>query len=141
MLRKLGMRDSKAARAAEHFSPEEYKQHFEKVSQERYERTPEEIQQLINQIPIPPLNAETAKACEALERDLTKAEVLEAIREMKDGAPGSDGVRISFVKCADKKTRPSRKPNEGTFRYPSLRVDRVHQGRTSHPSTQKGAAK
>ena len=46
VLRKLGMRDSKAARAAEHFSPEEYKQHFEKVSQEKYERTPEEIQQL-----------------------------------------------------------------------------------------------
>ena len=24
---------------------------------------------------------------------------------MKDGAPGADGVRISFVKCADKKTK------------------------------------
>ena len=36
---KLGMRDSKITRPSEHFSVEEYKSHFEKVSQERQEVT------------------------------------------------------------------------------------------------------
>ena len=35
ILRKLRQRDSKAARASEHFSTEEYKVHFEKVSAKR----------------------------------------------------------------------------------------------------------
>ena len=39
LLIKLGMRDSKITRPSEHFSVEEYKSYFEKVSQERQEVT------------------------------------------------------------------------------------------------------
>ena len=102
ILRKLGQRDSKAARASEHFSTEEYKVHFEKVSAERYERQVEEIQQLMGDIAVAQLNADQERACRALARDFSQKDVMEAIKEVNDSAPGADGVRISFIQLADK---------------------------------------
>ena len=102
ILRKLGQRDTKAARASEHFSTEEYKAHFEKVSAERYERPVDEIQQLMGDIEETELNADQQRACRDLARDFSQKDVMEAIKAVKDSAPGADGVRISFIRLADK---------------------------------------
>ena len=45
------------------------------------------------------------EAGEELEKNLEREEIEKAIREIKDGAPGIDGVSIKMVKYADKTCR------------------------------------
>ena len=42
------------------------------------------------------------EAGEELEKSLEREEIEKAIREIKDGAPGIDGMSIKMIKCADK---------------------------------------
>ena len=96
LLKKLGQRDTISARPSEVFSP---KEHFQKVSEARFEH-PEEIKDLIDNIDSGPMTAEDRKANAILRKDLTKTEILKAISEMRGGAPGEDGVRISLLRAA-----------------------------------------
>ena len=101
LLRKLGMRDGKTTRPDEHFSVEEYKIHFEKVSQERQEVTNQVMSWVFDRVEDMRSDDRISEASEELEKTLEREEIEKAIREIKDGAPGIDGVSIKMIKFAD----------------------------------------
>ena len=101
LLRKLGMRDGKITRPDEHFSVEEYKSHFEKVSQERQEVTNQVMSWVFDRVEDMRSDDRIREAGEELEKTLEREEIEKAIREIKDGAPGIHGVSIKMIKFAD----------------------------------------
>ena len=101
LLRKLGMRDGKITRPGEYFSVEEYKSHFEKVSQERQEVTNQVMSWVFDRVEDMRSDDRIREAGEELEKTLEREEIEKAIREIKDGAPGIDGVSIKMIKFAD----------------------------------------
>ena len=101
LLRKLGMRDGKRTRPSEHFSVEEYKSHFEKVSQERQEVTDQVMSWVLDRVEDMRNDERIREAGKELEKSLEREEIEKAIREIKDGAPGIDGVSIKMIKFAD----------------------------------------
>ena len=101
LLRKLGMRDGKITRPGEYFSVEEYKSHFEKVSQERQEVTNQVMSWVFDRVEDMRSDDRIREAGEKLEETLEREEIEKAIREIKDGAPGIDGVSIKMIKFAD----------------------------------------
>ena len=101
LLRKLGVRDGKITRPGKHFSVEEYKSHFEKVSQERQEVTNQVMSWVFDRVEDMRSDDMIREAGEELEKNLEREEIEKAIREIKDGAPGIDGVSIKMIKFAD----------------------------------------
>jgi len=101
LLRKLGMRDGKITKPSEHFSVEEYKSHFEKVTQERQEVTNQVVNWVYDRVDDMRNDERIREAGEELEQNLEREEIEQAIREIKDGAPGIDGVSIKMIKFAD----------------------------------------
>ena len=101
LLRKLGMRDGKRTRPSEHFSVEEYKSHFEKVSQERQEVADQVMSWVLDRVEDMRNDERIREADEELEKSLEKEETEKAIRDIKDGAPGIDGMAIKMIKCSD----------------------------------------
>ena len=101
LLRKLGMRDGKITRPGEYFSVEEYKSHFEKVSQERQEVTNQVMSWVFDRVEDMSSDDSIREAGEELEKTLEREEIEKAIREIKDGAPGIDGVSIKMIKFSD----------------------------------------
>ena len=99
------MRDSKGASANEYSTPQQYKAHFEKVSKERNEESDETRKTTIENIK--DLREDTAAkvAAEELSSPITQEEILREWGKVKDGAPGIDNVRISYIRFAGKTTQ------------------------------------
>ena len=91
----------KSARAGDHFSAEECKHHFAKFSAEKYEKNPADMARLLVEIQEKELSTKKRKACRKLDWKLTTVEFMEAIQQMRDGAPAEDGVRITLFRAAD----------------------------------------
>ena len=103
-LRRIGCKDLRTVQE-EHFSPNEYRNHFMKVSKDRYERTMSEISELMDELTVRD-DPEAITAAERLDEDITFQEFVEEINKMKDGAPGIDAVRVCAIKkmsCKAKK--------------------------------------
>ena len=99
-LKRIGIRDN-CTFEDETFSPEEFRSHFMKVSENRYERGRDEIVKTLEEIH----ERTDQKALEAgieLERVVTWREFETELAKMRDGAPGNDGVRMLAVKLASK---------------------------------------
>ena len=104
ILKKLGVRNY-CTRQSEVFTPEEYKTHFEKVSESRDENSVE-IQRKIRQRVTRQEDTEVEReANECLGREFTIEEVMEEWSKVNDGASGEDGIRISYIKYADEDTK------------------------------------
>ena len=99
-LRELEIRDGKITRPSEQFSVEEYKSHFEKVSQERQEVTDQALSWILDRVEDLRNDERIREAGEQLEKNLEREDIEKAIREIKDGAPGIDGVSIKMIKFA-----------------------------------------
>ena len=56
---------------------------------------------LLVEIPEKELSTQKRKACRKLDRKLTTVEFMEAIQQMRDGAPTEDAIRISLFRAAD----------------------------------------
>ena len=72
LLRKLGMRDDRITRPGEHFYVEEYKSHFEKVSQERQEVTNQVMSWVFDTVEDMRGNDRIREAGEELEKNLER---------------------------------------------------------------------
>ena len=102
LLKKLGMRDSKCAAANEYFTQQQYKAHFEKVSKERNEESDETRKITVESIRDLREDIAAKNAAEELSSPITQEEILREWEKVKDGAPGIDNVRISYIKLAGK---------------------------------------
>ena len=97
VLNELGRRGDMAC-ASGNISVNDLKEHFERVSSERYEVEPEVIERAVNEANDLRGDGRAREANELLNEDLNDEEILEAMKEMEESAPGADGVRIGFVK-------------------------------------------
>ena len=75
LLRKLGTRDGKRTRPSEHFSVEEYKSQFEKVSQERQEVTDQVMSWVLDRVEDMRNDERIREAGEELEKSLEREEI------------------------------------------------------------------
>ena len=73
------------------------KSHFENVSRERYEEDPSVIASVIERVNDMRLNGRAIAANERMNEMPDREEIVKAMREMKDSAPGEDGVRLRYI--------------------------------------------
>ena len=102
-LRYLGGKDLQNIEE-EFFSPEEFRRHFMKVSEDRYERDVIEIMRTASSTEIKD-SPEAKAAAEEMEEAITFVEFERELANMKDGAAGVDNVSVSAVKALSIDTR------------------------------------
>ncbi|XP_063711602.1 uncharacterized protein LOC134839904 [Symsagittifera roscoffensis] len=95
-LKKLGCKDLRIFEE-KHFSPDEFREHFMKVSENRFEREISEIMETAAST-TKRTDEEAANAAKHLEREITFAEFQRELGKIKDGAPGCESVRVSARK-------------------------------------------
>ena len=96
-LRKLGRRGQKKATDTTNLMKEQFKEHFEKISKDRFENSPEEIDEVLSKIE-DISQTETAQVWrEELERVPEREEIVTQMKKMKNSAPGRDGVRLIYL--------------------------------------------
>ena len=78
------MRDDKITIPGEHFSVEEYKSHFEEVSQERQEVTNQVMSWVFDRVEDMRSEDRIGETGEELERNSEREEIEKAIREIQD---------------------------------------------------------
>ena len=96
-LKKLGGRGLTKAAATTNLTKEEFKEHFQKVSKDRFENTPEEIDAIVEEIEDISQTDEAKYWKEQLDEVPEKEEIVQQLKKMKDSAPGEDGVRLSYI--------------------------------------------
>ena len=79
----------------------EFKEHFESLTAERFEREPREIEEVVKSMADLRGNQEAQAANDRMNVIPSEEEIMKAIEETKDSAPGEDGIRISYIKQAD----------------------------------------
>ena len=98
-LKKLGQREITKAPTNTTITTEQFQQHFMKVSEERFENRPEEIEEILEEVDDISMTEKAAEIREriGLEETPSREEILEQMGKMKDSAPGKDGVRLSYI--------------------------------------------
>jgi hypothetical protein len=96
ILKKLGQRGERKAPESTTLTKEDFQQHFKRVSEERFENTPEDIDNLLDELIIEETD-KTREWRERLEEVPSSEEIIEQMKKMKDSAPGKDGVRLSYL--------------------------------------------
>ena len=98
-LRKLGGRGRKA-QEGNNITTEEFKDHFQKITQDRYEVEPQEIERAVEGVRDMREDQRAVEANEMLNETPGEEEIKKAMKETKDSAPGRDGVRVSYIREA-----------------------------------------
>ena len=96
-LKKLGNRDRKIASVSTNLTKEQFRNHFMKVSEKRFENPPEEIDKILEEVEDISETAEARHESEILEEVPSREEIIEQMNKMKDSAPGEDGVRLCYL--------------------------------------------
>ena len=100
LLKKIGKRDFKKAPVTTNITSDEFRNHFKKVSDSRFERDPEEIDKFVQEIP-DISNTERAKIWrQQLDEIPSKEEIVKQMHKMKNSAPGEDEVRLCYLLTA-----------------------------------------
>ena len=99
ILRKIGRRGRPAV-AGTKITAEEFKEHFEGVSRERYEVEPGMIERVVARAKDLREEEKAVEANEFMNEMPEREEIMETIESMKGSAPGEDGVRIEYLKYA-----------------------------------------
>ena len=76
---------------------EEFKNHFMKVSEERFENDPQDIEETVDLVEDLRENEKAKEWKERLNKPPEKKEVVEQMQQMRDSAPGEDGVRMNYL--------------------------------------------
>ena len=96
-LKKLGGRGLKKVSAATTITKEEFRDHFAKVSAERFENPPEEIYCAVDESEDLRLDPRTQQWRVELNAPSEREEVLREMDKMRDGAPGEDGAMLRYI--------------------------------------------
>ena len=97
LLKKLEHRGKTTAPTGTTLTKEDFKEQFKKVSEERFENNPEDIDKVLEEVED---IRDTEKAREwkgILETTPSKQEIVAQMKLMKDSAPGEDGVRLLYL--------------------------------------------
>ena len=96
-LKKLGQRERKTATVSTNLTKEDFKTHFQKVSEKRFENLPEEIDNILEEVEDIRNTEKAIQWKDRLEETPSREEILEQMNKMKDSAPGEDGVRLRYL--------------------------------------------
>ena len=100
ILKQLGLKGTRTRRDQAQFTAEEFKEHFEAVSKERFECPPEEIERTASRIATHKEESLLLTAGRSLNAEMSDEELLTAASGVKEKAPGQDNVRKIFIKEA-----------------------------------------
>ena len=95
-LRKISMKGRKAGESM-NITVNDFKEHFERVSKDRYENDPRVIEEVIGRVEDKRQDDRATEANECMNEPPTTEEVQEVMKEMKDSSPGDDGVRMKYI--------------------------------------------
>lgn len=98
-LRRLGGRERKAP-ASGNITVCEFKDYFESVTKDKYEEEPRVIEEAVNGATDLREEVRAREANELLNEVPEREEIERAMNEMKESAPGEDGVRIGYIRLA-----------------------------------------
>ena len=101
LLREIGVGQSDSAPPTTTVSTGEFKEHFESLTAERFERESREVEEVVKSMADLRGNQEAQAANDRMNVIPSEEEIMKAIEETKDSAPGEDGIRISYIKQAD----------------------------------------
>ena len=100
LLKRLGQRGERQAPVSTTLTKEDFQQHFMQVSKDRFENTPEDIDDMVSKIEDVFMTDKADSAREwrnILDAVPGREEIITQMNKMKDSAPGKDGVRISYL--------------------------------------------
>ena len=95
----LGGRDRNAMEG-HNITKEEFKEHFRRVSQDRYEVEPQEMERTLREVKDLKNTQRAIDTRAEMNETPQEGEIRKAIMETKDSAPGKDCVRISYIREA-----------------------------------------
>ena len=98
-LDRLAKREWKAPRSST-ITVEQFRNHFEGITRDRYEELPGTIREAVCRARDLRDDAEARDVSEEMEEEPSEEEIRKAMREMKDSAPGEDGVRLDYIRKA-----------------------------------------
>lgn len=92
ILKEVGKRSWKRAPVSCKISVEEFEEHFEGVTAERYELEPERIREAVEGACDLRQIEKAREANVMMNEEVSREEVIDAMNEMKDSAPGEDAA-------------------------------------------------
>ena len=100
-LKILGKRDIKTARTNTNITKDEFKLHFQKVSEERFENDQEDIEKYLDENVEDISDSDLAREWrDILEDPPSKEEIKKQMDLMKESAPGNDNTRLIYIRKA-----------------------------------------
>ena len=103
-LKKIGTR-GKREYGGTTITTNEFKKQFERVSKDRYEVNPSTQDEVLQEVKDLRNDAKAIEANDRLNETPNREEILKAIEEIKESAPGEDEVRIGYIKMACNEVR------------------------------------
>ena len=100
ILNELGMRGKQRAGRGGTLTANDFKEQFERVSQDRYEELPEVLEAAVGNARDLRGEAKAIEANERMNEIPSVEEIMKAMKVMRESAPGEDGVRVSYIKYA-----------------------------------------
>ena len=91
-LKKIGLKDMKKDKEETKITTEEFRNHFMKASEMRFENDPQDIEETMDLAEDLRENEKAKEWKERLNKPPEKKEVVEQMQQMRDSAPGEDGV-------------------------------------------------
>ena len=96
-LKELGVRDWKGPVKTTNITTNQFKEHFEKVSKDKFENLPEEIEIAVNEVEDISQTNLARDWRETLDSIPGREEILTQMKKMRESAPGGDGVRLIYL--------------------------------------------
>ena len=96
-LKELGTRGMTRAPESTNLTKEEFKVHFQKISKDRFENDPEEMEATADLVEDISETEEATREAEILNATPSREEILKEMKKMKESAPGEDGVRLIYL--------------------------------------------
>ena len=96
-LKKLGTRGIKTAPETTTLTKDNFKEHFQSISKDRFENDPEILEEAVEAMEDLRENEEAKRLAEMLEETPSREEIITQMKKMKNSAPGKDGVRLIYI--------------------------------------------
>ena len=100
IMKELGMRGRQRAGRGGMLKANDFKEQFESVSSERYEERPHVIEAAVGNARDLREDVRAIEANARMNRMPDRGEIKSVMKEMKESAPGEDGVRIVYIRHA-----------------------------------------